>query len=274
MIVYPNAKINLGLHIVGRRADGYHLLESLLYPIPLCDILELHRASEARDSLTIYGTIDTGRIEDNLVLRAVRAMRERWPIPHVDLYLYKHIPAGAGMGGGSADATFTLRALRELCGLEVSDDELRAIALTLGADCPFFVANTPCLASGIGEVFAPAPTLDLGGKHLVVVKPHLHISTAEAFGGLKAIGGHSTPVAELVAHPLETWREALTNDFEASLFPQHPILSELKAWLYDQGAIYASMTGSGAALYGLFDSALPAHQLATLSGCFTWQRPL
>lgn len=271
MIVFPNAKINLGLHITGRRADGYHLIESIFVPIPLCDILELRPNTSGADRLTLYGSVDAGPTGNNLVLRALRALRTYTEIPFVDAYLHKMIPSGAGMGGGSADATFTLTALRQMLALELSDAELRTIALGLGADCPFFVSNTTCLVRGIGEVFAPAPPLLLQGKWIVILKPQVHISTKEAFAGLGAIGGHSFSVEEIVQRPIQEWRRLLTNDFEQSLFPKYPELAELKAWLYDQGAVYASMTGSGAALYGLFDSPLERSILTQMTNCFAWQ---
>ncbi len=272
MIVFPNAKINLGLQITGRRPDGYHLLSSVFLPIGLKDILEVVPASGERDNLVVYGAIETGRVEDNLVLRAVRALRQHCDIPPLDLYLYKRIPSGAGMGGGSSDATFALRAIRELLGLSLSDDQLRQIATTLGADCPFFVSNSPALTSGIGDVFAPAPALKLSGLEIVVVKPPLHISTAEAFGGLGRIGGHTEGLETLLARPIETWRDGVVNDFEASLFPRYAELPALKQWLYDQGALYASMTGSGAALYGFFAPGLDAGAMrsALSEGVFFW----
>lgn len=277
MIVYPNAKLNLGLQITGRRADGYHLLSSLFLPIPLYDILEVLPHQQAEDSLTVYGDVSTGALEDNLVLRAVHAMRERYAIPCVDLHLYKHIPSGAGMGGGSADATFTLRALRELFALDIADDELRQIALSLGADCPFFVANEPSLVSGIGEIFAPAPPLELSGMTLVLIKPNLHISTAEAFRGLPPVHEHQYSISEVLSMPTGQWARHLVNDFEASLFPKHPILAKLKQWHYDHGAVYAAMTGSGATLYGLYHEPLgdrDRRELRDLSSCFTWHGTL
>lgn len=276
MIVYPNAKINLGLQITGRRPDGYHLLSSVFLPIALRDILEVIRGKDSSDSLTVYGEVETGRIEDNLVLRAVRALRQHCDIPPLDLYLYKQIPSGAGMGGGSADATFTLRAVRELLDLPLSDDLLRQIATTLGADCPFFVVNEASLVSGIGEIFAPAPMLPLSGLEIVVVKPPLHISTAEAFGGLRQIGGHTSVLVDLLSLPIEMWRDRVVNDFEASLFPRHRELPELKQWLYDQGALYASMTGSGAALYGFFRAGVDIRLLRTSlpESVFLWKGKL
>lgn len=261
MIVFPNAKINLGLQIVGRRPDGYHLLSSVFLPIGLRDILEVVPSRGATDSLVVYGAVETGRLEDNLVLRAVQALRQESDIPPLDLYLYKQIPSGAGMGGGSADASFTLRAVRELLDLPLDDDQLRQIAASLGADCPFFVANEPALVSGIGEIFAPAPEMHLVGLQLVVVKPPLHISTAEAFAGLRHIGEPSDSLSTLLSLPIEAWRDRVVNDFEQSLFPRYAELPALKRWLYDQGALYASMTGSGAALYGFFSEDIDVRQL-------------
>lgn len=273
MIVYPNAKINLGLEIVGRRADGYHLLDSLFCPIALCDVLELHPGQSDGDTLQVYGTEDPGILEDNLVLRAVRALRRHVDFPWVDLYLYKHIPSGAGMGGGSSDATFALRAIRELFALDLSDDELRKVALELGADCPFFVSNRTCLVSGIGEIYSDAPAeLSLGDLGLVVVKPPLHVATRSAFSGLRRIGGQERSVAEVLALPISQWRAYLHNAFEDSLFPIYPELARIKQWLYDQGAIYASMTGSGSALYGFYQEPISPDRLGTFPrDYFVWQ---
>ena len=168
MIVYPNAKLNLGLFVTGRRPDGYHLLETAFLPIPLCDTLELELTDAAEDELIVTGGVETGALQDNLVLRAVRALRQLRSFPSVRLRLTKQIPSGAGMGGGSADASFTLTAINELCSLSLSTEELEAIALTLGADCPIFVRNQPSVGRGIGEVLTPL-ALDLKGYHLTIV---------------------------------------------------------------------------------------------------------
>lgn len=273
MITFANAKINLGLHITGKRSDGYHLIDSLFYPIPLCDILEITPQNDPHDEdqLTILGDIETGPKEDNLILKAIRALRSEVAVPTVHITLKKLIPSGAGMGGGSSDATHTLKAIRELFALQMTNKQLEHLALTIGADCPFFVENQPRIVQGIGEIFMPAPPLALTGYHLVVIKPDLHIATAEAFRGLQRIGHHETPVKQLLSRPLDTWREALHNDFEESLFHKYPKLREAKELLYATGALYASMTGSGAALYGIFDAPLKPDRQRAFADYFFWQ---
>lgn len=271
MLVRPNAKINLGLFITGRRPDGYHLLETVFLPIPLSDELEIAvREDLPVDQLEVLGGVETGALEDNLVLRAVRLLRERYTFPALSLRLTKHIPSGAGMGGGSADASFTLTALNELLALGASPEALEALALRLGADCPLFVRNLPALGQGIGEELTPLALPQLAGLYLSVVKPALHSSTAEAFRGLQGFSQPSRPLPELLTLPLERWREVLTNDFETSLFPLYPELVQLKEALYALGADFALMTGSGAALYALSRQPL---NLDTLQGegRFLWQ---
>lgn len=275
MIIYANAKLNLGLHITGKREDGYHLLESLFIPTQLCDILEITlREDGDTDELTILGHVETGPLESNLVLKAVKKLREQFHIPPLQISLLKQIPSGAGMGGGSSDATHTLKAVRDLCRIELSDADLKDLALSLGADCPFFVDNRACIVRGIGEVFSPAPPINFSGYHLVIIKPNLHIATKEAFSGLRKIGGQSQSIEEIIQQPIESWSSLLSNDFEDSLFPIYPELSRLKQVLYDQGAVYASMTGSGAALYGIFRRRLSAEEQAVFSGIFFWQEAL
>lgn len=221
------------------------------------------------------GQVEVGRIEDNLVLRAVRLLRETYDFPPLSLHLDKVIPSGAGLGGGSADATFTLRGINELFKLGLSAEDLRALSVRLGADCPVFVDNIPAVGRGIGEVLTPFSCLELTGWYIVVVKPQLHISTAEAFRGLKSISPCLTPIEERLAQPITQWSALVGNDFEASLFPQYPQLSTLKAHLYDLGAAYASMTGSGAALYGLFPKAIDLDKaFHSTPNLFLWQSML
>lgn len=274
MIVQPNAKLNLGLFVTGRRPDGYHTLETAFLPIALCDRLELELAPDlGADSLEVTGAVDTGRLEDNLVLRAVAALRSRYSIPSLRLRLEKHIPSGAGMGGGSADASFTLTALRSLCALPASDEELEDLALQLGADCPVFVRNRPALAYGIGEELHPLELPQLSGLWLTVVKPELHVATAEAFRGLGALQAKGYSLRSVLERPVAEWRELLVNDFEASLFPKYPELARLKELLYSAGASFALLTGSGAALYALSSEPLTLAS-EVLRGCFHWQTQL
>ena len=239
------------------------------------DIIEITINEELnQDEIQILGNVETGPTEDNLVLRAINKLRESHDIPPLQISLLKQIPSGAGMGGGSSDATHTLKAVRELCHLNISDSELEMIALSLGADCPFFVSNTPRLVRGIGELFYPAPAVDFSNYHIVVIKPNVHIATKEAFAGLKHIGGQSLSVEEIIKQPISEWRASLHNEFEDSLFPLYPELAHLKQLLYKQGAIYASMTGSGAALYGLFDRELSLNEKNKYSDIFFWQSKL
>ncbi len=272
MIVYPNAKINIGLQIVGRREDGYHLLSSCFYPIGLKDCLELLPNDKLDDDqLFVYGSDSLGDSKDNLVMRAVRLLRENHRFPYLELHLYKHIPSGAGLGGGSADASFTLRAVNEMFSLGISNKELKDLALSLGADCPFFIDNVPALGEGIGEQLSPIEGFDLNRYNLVIVKPDLHISTADAFRGLKHIGAKDYSVLDLVKEAPSSWAGRLLNDFEDSLFPLYPQLGLLKDQLYELGAIYASMTGSGSAVFGLFNKNLDEEVQSLFGDCFFWQ---
>lgn len=274
MLVRPNAKINLGLFITGRRPDGYHLLETVFLPIPLCDELELiPEPGRTSDHLEVLGEVETGALEENLVLRAVRLLRERYTFPPLRLRLKKLIPSGAGMGGGSADASFTLTAVNELFALGASTQELEALALQLGADCPLFVRNRPAQGRGIGEELTPLALPQLSGLWLTIVKPALHSSTAEAFRGLQGFHEPPLPLEELLALPLERWRDLLTNDFETSLFPLYPELEELKTTLYALGADFALLTGSGAALYALSKEPLDITPLQRADR-FLWQGKL
>jgi 4-diphosphocytidyl-2-C-methyl-D-erythritol kinase len=275
MIAFPNAKINLGLHIVGRRTDGYHDLDTVFMPVPLCDVLEIISNADAVATLTVL-PLPSGKLPvwrtpdcdtvDNLVMKAYRLYQP--PLP-CHMYLYKHIPMGAGMGGGSSDATYTLRMLDKLFEKGGQPSSLREMARQLGADCPFFLHNTPCHATGIGDVLTPI-SLTLAGYTLVVVKPPLHISTAEAFQGVQPRKPAHTTKDIVLREPVEAWRDLLHNDFEDSLFPRYPLLAALKTQLYASGAVYASMTGSGAALYGLYPTEKGVQPPPLPSDYFVW----
>lgn len=257
MITFPNAKINLGLNIVEKRPDGYHNLETIFYPIPLEDALEVHTKpqSEENDSKCILkqsGIEIAGDPETNLVAKAYRLLDEQFHLPPVEFHLFKHIPLGAGLGGGSADAAFTLKLLNDKFKLELTYEELEELAAQLGADCAFFISNCPVYAEGIGNIFSPI-TLSLEGYQIVIIKPDIFVSTREAFA--KVIPHHpAKSLREIIKLPVEQWKEMMLNDFEASVFSQFPAIEDLKEKLYRQGALYASMSGSGSSVFGLFSS--------------------
>lgn len=259
MIRFPNAKINLGLNVVERRPDGYHNLETVFYPIPLEDSLEVVACDNmsGRDiSLNVSGISVAGEVDDNLVVKAYRLMKQECPsLPSVAAYLHKHIPSGAGLGGGSSDAAYMLTLLRDKYSLPVDDDRLELLAAKLGADCAFFVRNRPAYATGIGNIFTPLPALTLQGYTLALVKPDIFVSTREAFALIRPHYPERR-VKELITLPVSEWREAgLSNDFEQSVFAQHPAIGAIKEKLYAMGATYASMSGSGSSLFALFDNA-------------------
>ncbi len=250
MIAFPNAKINLGLYITGKRPDGYHNLETVFYPVPLTDALEITVASGSDISLHISGIEVAGSPDDNLVVKAYRLLQREFSLPPVDIYLHKHIPSGAGLGGGSADAAFMLKMLNERFTLGLTDEQLETYAAMLGADCAFFVRNTPTFAEGIGNIFSPVD-ISLKGYRICIVKPEVFVSTRDAFARIRP---HRPEVSlrEVIARPVSQWRDALVNDFEESVFPQFPVIGEIKEEMYRQGAVYASMSGSGSSVFGLF----------------------
>lgn len=252
MIVFPHAKINIGLQVTERRPDGYHNLDTVFYPIPLHDALEVIEAKEAEYDCRLHlsGVEIAGDPNTNLVVRAYRLLATDYPLPSVDIYLHKHIPTGAGLGGGSADASFMLRLLNEMYALNINNEQLEAYATQLGADCPFFITGTPVYATGIGNEFHPI-TLDLSGLYLVVVKPDVFISTKEAYSMVRPEMPKMT-LDKKIAAPISEWRHTISNDFEKGIFSIHPELQEIKEKLYELGAVYAAMSGSGSALFGLF----------------------
>lgn len=250
MLVFPNAKINIGLRVVERRSDGFHNLETLFYPVyGLFDVLEMVESKEF--SFEVLGCEIEGSVEDNLVVRAYRLLQAEFELPTLSFYLKKAIPMGAGMGGGSADATFTLKALNNMFSLGLSAEKLAGYASRLGSDCSFFAYNKPMFARGKGEILTPAP-LDLSGKFLLLVKPPVAISTREAYAGVRPMKPE-VAMEEILHRPVSEWREFVRNDFEDSIFEKHPVLAEIKAEMYNGGALYAAMSGSGSTIYGIFD---------------------
>jgi 4-diphosphocytidyl-2-C-methyl-D-erythritol kinase len=250
MVVFPNCKINLGLTILRKREDGYHDLETVFYPLPLKDALEIVRSD--RVCLTTTGLSIPGEAAGNLCWKAYDLLKRDFPqLAPVDIHLHKHIPTGAGLGGGSADGAQMLLLLNKSFHLQLDTEKLLYYAAQLGSDCPFFILNTPCLGRGRGERLEPV-ALDLSGYSFVIVHPGVHISTAEAFAScVPGEGGKS--VKEIIGQPIGTWAQELINDFEEPVFRRHPFLRSVKDELYARGAIYAAMSGSGSSLFGIFE---------------------
>ena len=258
MIVFPCAKINLGLNIVSKREDGYHNLETVFYPIPLYDALEIKYMDEKFPSDTACDLKVTGNAVDcdeqkNLVVKAYHILAADYQLQRIHTHLYKHIPSQAGLGGGSSDAAFMIRLLDERFRLNIGNPEMERYAARLGADCAFFIEAEPAYAEGIGDVLMPAdgPDGNLHGYYLCVVKPDVAVSTKEAYSAITP-KKPAKSCRDIVRQPIETWKEDLVNDFEDPIFMMHPELAAIRQKLYDQGAVYASMSGSGSALYGIF----------------------
>ena len=254
MLAFPNAKINLGLHITRKRTDGFHELETIFYPVKtMKDALEIVPAKTDVSKLHLSGLQVDGDTGNNLVWRAYELIKESYPerVPALDIYLLKAIPMGAGLGGGSADAAFALQLLNEYCQLDISDAELEKLALQLGSDCPFFIRNSPQYATGRGEIMEPID-IDLSEYRIEVVCPEVHVSTKEAFSGILPKPG-SFDLRELPKIPVPEWKQVLKNDFEPTVFKQYPEIARIKEKFYADGALYASMSGSGSAVYGIFE---------------------
>jgi len=254
MIVFPNAKINLGLRITSKRSDGYHNLDTVFYPINLKDALEIitHPDPSANEvTFSSSGLTIPGSATSNLCTKAYQLLKAKFPeLSAIQMHLHKNIPMGAGLGGGSADGAFTLQLLNEKYKLNISEEELIVMALSLGSDCPFFIKNTPVHATGRGEIMQPT-SVDLSNYKIVLVLPGIHVSTALAFKGCPISSAIQT-CDIITQQSIETWKDQLINDFEATVFPNYPELATIKAQLYDAGAIYASMTGTGSTVYGIF----------------------
>lgn len=254
MIRFPNAKINLGLNIVNRRADGYHDIETVFYPIDLEDSLEIVPAKDGvPTSLSCYGNHVDCPMEKNLVTKAYRLLQREFHIPEVEIHLLKHIPDGAGLGGGSSDAANALIILNDIFRLNLSADQLAERAATLGADCAFFIYNKPMMATGIGNVFSHID-INLSGYHLLLVKPDVSVPTAQAYANVTPAPSQM-PIPKILAMPIRQWEHHLYNDFECSVFLRHPLLQKIKEEIYSLGALYASMSGSGSSIFGIFSDA-------------------
>jgi 4-diphosphocytidyl-2-C-methyl-D-erythritol kinase len=248
LIVFPNCKINLGLHILGKRNDGFHNLETVFYPLPFYDVLEIIQSLTTE--LFLSGNKIEGDTENNLCIKAYHLLKRDIPqLPEVKIYLHKVIPSGAGLGGGSADGAFMLKLLNEKFHLQLSQQQLLNYALQLGSDCPFFIINKPCFAQQRGEILETVQ-LDLSAYKIVLVNPGIHVNTAWAFTQVKFSEGNQ--IKNIIAKPVEQWKENLTNNFEMPVFEKYPAIKNIKEQLYSLGAVYASMSGSGSTVFGIF----------------------
>ena len=274
MITFPNAKINLGLNIVEKRPDGYHNLETIFYPINLQDALEVTRRenNDKEYTLHISGSPLEGEPEDNLVVKAYKLLKKDYPgLLPVDIHMYKHIPAGAGLGGGSSDAACMIKLLNDKFSLGLSTERMEEYAVKLGADCAFFIRNKPVCATGIGNLFEPVE-LSLKGYHIILIKPDIFVSTRDAFAEIKPVRP-AVSLKEIVKQPMETWKHSMKNDFEDSVFKKFPEIAAIKDELYDLGAVYAAMSGSGSSVYGIFKAPIENVE-DKFCGCFCRQRAL
>lgn len=274
MITFPNAKINLGLKIVEKRPDGYHNLETIFYPINLQDALEVTRRenNDKEYTLHISGSPLEGEPEDNLVVKAYKLLKKDYPgLLPVDIHMYKHIPAGAGLGGGSSDAACMIKLLNDKFSLGLSTERMEEYAVKLGADCAFFIRNKPVFATGIGNLFEPVE-LSLKGYHIILIKPDIFVSTRDAFAEIKPVRP-AVSLKEIVKQPMETWKNSMKNDFEDSVFKKFPEIAAIKDELYDLGAVYAAMSGSGSSVYGIFKAPIENVE-DKFCGCFCRQRAL
>lgn len=248
MIVFPNAKINIGLNVVSKREDGYHNLETIFFPVKLADALEFAEAEKT--SLTTTGIVINEIPEQNLILKAFRLLQADYNLPPLQFHLHKVIPFGAGLGGGSSDAAFTFKMLNDYFKLELSQQKLESYAAKIGADCPFFILNKPVFATGIGNNFHNIE-LNLAEYEIVILKPEINVSTPEAYKNVIP-RNPKFRLTEIVKTPVSDWKNLIVNDFEKSVFPKYPQIAELKQLLYYSGAEFASMSGSGSAVFGIF----------------------
>lgn len=256
MICFPNAKINLGLNITEKRSDGFHNIETVFYPIGWCDALEIieSKPPTKKFNLQLSGIPISGHLDDNLLFKAYQLIEKETALPNIDVFLHKALPMGAGLGGGSADAAFFINLLNDQFQLQLDEHKRTNIARTLGSDCAFFIKNKPVFAFEKGDVFEKLE-LDLSSYFIAIVYPGIHSNTKDAYSLVKPKLPQKS-ILEIIKQPMTTWKDELENDFERSIFSKYPEVQKTKQLLYDQGAIYASMSGSGSAVFGIFN-ALP-----------------
>jgi len=262
MVIFPNCKINLGLRILRKRDDGFHDLETVFYPIMIRDVLEIIENHDRKEDekwlvdlenvrFNQTGILVDGKPSDNLAIKAYYLLKKDFPqLPAIQMHLHKAIPIGAGLGGGSADGALALRLLNEKFHLGLTTDQIIVYAAELGSDCPFFIINEPCLATGRGDQLKPL-TLDLSRFSWLILSPGIHINTSWAFTTI-SLSMPALPLSEIIRQPVENWKKELINDFEIPVFNQYPEIRKIKEKLYDHGALYAAMTGSGSSVFALF----------------------
>lgn len=253
MVCFPNCKINIGLYITAKRSDGFHDLETIFFPIQWNDVLEFFPSSQNHTALHLSGLSIPGSPSNNLVLKAYHLIKQDYPhLPHLNIFLHKILPLGAGLGGGSANGAFMLKALNQYFNLNIHQDQLLNYALQLGSDCPFFIYNQPCFAKGRGEVLTPL-SIQLSGKSLVLINPGIHVNTQWAFQQIipqKA----AFDLHQIESVPIGEWKYCIANQFEAAVLEAHPAVGDIKKILYQKGALYAAMSGSGSTVFGIFES--------------------
>ena len=274
MITFPNAKINIGLNIIGKRPDHFHNIESVFYPIQLRDALEVIENKDKSATGIVFtssGIEIPGNAADNLCTKAYQLIRKDYAVPPVKIHLHKHIPIGAGLGGGSADAAFFIKQLNELFELGISWGEMHHYARQLGSDCSFFITNKPVFAEEKGDVYETIK-LDLSGCVIVLVYPHIHVNTATAYSQVTACKPARSLEDDILNLPIEEWKKYIHNDFEKSVFTVHPQIKKIKEQLYEEGAVYASMSGSGSAVYGLFKKSVKLQ--SKFENSFIWEGKL
>jgi 4-diphosphocytidyl-2-C-methyl-D-erythritol kinase len=272
MIVFPNAKINIGLNIVEKREDGYHNLESVFMPVGWKDALEVIIDNNSENGNVFFsssGLEIPGNTNDNLCVKAYRIIQQDYDLPAIKIHLHKNIPMGAGLGGGSSDAAFCIKAINEVCELNLAWGEMHHYAKQLGSDCSFFITNKPAYATQKGDVLETI-SLNLSGKFILIVHPGIHVSTAQAYAGVKPQKANYNLEEVVLNEPVEKWKDKVKNDFEKSVFEQHPEIKNIKDKMYQNGAVYASMSGSGSAVYGIFNQE-PAFDFSSAYAVFKEQ---
>ncbi len=267
MICFPNCKINLGLRIKEKRPDGYHNIETILFPVFLADALEIIVSQDRSSAFSVTGLNIPGDKQQNLCLRACYLMYEKYEIPPVKIHLHKRIPMGSGLGGGSSNAAFTIKLLNDLLGLKLTNKQMHNLASEIGSDCAYFIENIPLFAYGKGDKFQKVK-FSLKNFYIVLVKTPVHVDTATAYANITP-SNHKYPVKEIVQLPVQKWKKYMLNDFEEYVFEKYPEISDVKRELYKQAAVYASLSGSGSAVYGIFRTPVNLREL--FPDYFTWQ---